>query len=60
MIEDLLAHWPIDRSGSFLIGDKDTDIQAAKAAGITGHLFEGGDVLDFLHARGLPAEHSFN
>jgi D-glycero-D-manno-heptose 1,7-bisphosphate phosphatase len=55
MIEDLLARWPVERCGSFLIGDKDTDIQAANAAGITGHLFQGGDVLDFLHARGLPA-----
>lgn len=28
--------------GSFLIGDKDSDIQAATAAGISGHIYTGG------------------
>lgn len=56
MIADIFAHWPIERPGSFLIGDKDTDIAAARAAGIAGHLFEGGNLLEFLRKLGLPAE----
>jgi D-glycero-D-manno-heptose 1,7-bisphosphate phosphatase len=48
MLLDLMAHWPVDLSRSFLVGDRETDIQAAEAAGISGHLFQGGDLDDFL------------
>jgi D-glycero-D-manno-heptose 1,7-bisphosphate phosphatase len=51
MIEDLIAHWPVERAGSFLIGDKDLDIEAARAAGVPGFLFKGGDLLRFLRAQ---------
>jgi D,D-heptose 1,7-bisphosphate phosphatase len=40
----------IDRDGSFLIGDRESDIAAARAAGIPGFLFSGGDLLGFLDA----------
>ena len=53
MILDLIAHWPIEREESVLIGDKASDIQAAAAAGVAGHLFEGGDLMDFVRARAL-------
>lgn len=48
MILDLMAHWPVDPAQSFLIGDKESDIGAAKAAGIPGHLFTGHDLLSFM------------
>jgi D-glycero-D-manno-heptose 1,7-bisphosphate phosphatase len=39
-----LAGYPVDPARTLLIGDKDTDITAAKAAGVEGLLFEGGSV----------------
>ena len=41
MILDLLEHWPVDPSRSLLVGDKPSDVAAARAAGIRGHLMRG-------------------
>jgi D-glycero-D-manno-heptose 1,7-bisphosphate phosphatase len=46
MLLRAIAEWPVDRSESFLIGDRDTDVEAAQAAGIAGHLFDGGNLLE--------------
>ncbi len=40
MLKKLLAEWPVDTSRSFLVGDRSTDLEAAAAAGIRGHLFQ--------------------
>ncbi len=45
-----LAEWNIDREKSFLIGDKDSDIAAAAAAGIKGYKFAAGNLAEFLQA----------
>ncbi len=51
MLLDLLARWPVRWEGSFLVGDKISDIEAAEAAGTPGYLFEGGDLTAFLQER---------
>lgn len=52
MIEDLIAAWPVDLARSLLVGDRETDIEAARRAGMPGHHFPGGDLLGFI--AGLP------
>ncbi len=48
MLLDLMRSWPVMREGSFFIGDKDTDMAAARAAGIAGKLYNGGDLVQFV------------
>lgn len=53
MILRALADWPIDRDRSVLIGDKDSDIEAAQRAGVRALQFHGGDLREFLAGEGL-------
>lgn len=50
LIRQAMAKWHIDPGRSFLIGDKPSDIAAAEAAGITGYLFTGGNLYNFVLA----------
>jgi D-glycero-D-manno-heptose 1,7-bisphosphate phosphatase len=48
MILDLMKQWPVEVKGSFVVGDKPSDIETAKAAGLPGYLFTGGDLNLFV------------
>jgi D-glycero-D-manno-heptose 1,7-bisphosphate phosphatase len=48
MLLDLMRCWSIDRAASFLVGDRDSDVAAAEAAGIVGHIFPGGNLAEFI------------
>ena len=47
MLLEAARQWPIDLEASILIGDKDSDVVAARRAGVRGVLFEGGSLADF-------------
>lgn len=48
MLESAATKWPIDKLKSFLIGDKDTDIECAENFLIRGHLYKSGNLLKFI------------
>lgn len=50
MILDLMRVYPVRRRGSFVIGDKETDMEAASAAGLPGFLFAQNNLDDFVRA----------
>lgn len=51
MINDLLSRFRVDRSRTLMVGDRETDIAAAEAAGVEGVLFEGGNLETLVRAR---------
>ncbi len=48
MILRAIAEHDIDPAKSFMIGDRASDLEAARRAGIAGHLFQGGDLDGFV------------
>lgn len=50
MLQALMRDWPVDPARSLLIGDKDSDMAAAAAAGVRGCRFSGGRLDDFVRS----------
>lgn len=48
MLLELFAAYPVDRGRSFMIGDKDSDMAAARAAGVRGVRYRGGSLLSLV------------
>lgn len=48
MIRTLLERYPVDIDASFMIGDKQSDLVAAQAAGVAAHLFNGSNLHTFI------------
>ncbi|HEX6859843.1 MAG TPA: HAD family hydrolase [Caulobacteraceae bacterium] len=51
MILRALTEWGLEPSNVVLVGDKETDLEAGRRAGVTTYLFEGGDLDAFLRPR---------
>ena len=54
MILKLQRDWSTDPSASFMVGDRDSDVEAAIAAGLPGFKFTGGNLLDFVRRCAPP------
>ncbi|TAJ91050.1 MAG: HAD-IIIA family hydrolase [Reyranella sp.] len=48
MILDLCKSWNVDVPKSHIIGDKLSDVEAGRGAGLKAHLFKGGDLWKFI------------
>ncbi len=48
MLEIAVKKWPVIIKDSFLIGDKDSDIECANNFGIEGFLYKEGSLLNFV------------
>jgi len=48
MILDLLARWPVDAAASVMVGDKEIDAQAGRAAGIGAEIVRSGELEGFV------------
>jgi len=52
MVFRAMADWKLDPARTILVGDKPSDLEAARRAGIRGYLFPGGNLDGFLRALG--------
>jgi D-glycero-D-manno-heptose 1,7-bisphosphate phosphatase len=48
MLLDLMRAWELEPERCILIGDQETDMAAARAAGMEGRRFTGGNLADFV------------
>jgi D-glycero-D-manno-heptose 1,7-bisphosphate phosphatase len=48
MVLKALTEWRLDPARVILVGDKESDMRAAAGAGVTGALFPGGNLEEFL------------
>jgi D,D-heptose 1,7-bisphosphate phosphatase len=51
MLLDLLSDWPVDKDRSFLIGNMQSDLDAAAGAGLAAHLYQEGSLAEFVAGR---------
>jgi len=56
MLLRAMEEWPVIPQQALMVGDKETDLAAAAAAGVAGRLFEGVDLAEFFRAQGLWPE----
>jgi histidinol phosphatase-like enzyme len=47
---EAMNEWPIVSEQSFFIGVTDGDVEAARGAGISGHVLDGGDLARLVHS----------
>ncbi|MBS0411358.1 MAG: HAD family hydrolase [Proteobacteria bacterium] len=55
MVLSALARFGLDPGSVILVGDKASDLEAARRGGVQGVLFEGGDLERFLEVLGVLA-----
>lgn len=48
MINSAMKEWPIDKTKSFVIGDKPSDMAAAEAVGMKGYLFTENNLFSYV------------
>lgn len=48
MLLDLIKHWPVEKDRSFVIGDRQRDLDAGAAIGVDGYLFSETDLSKFV------------
>lgn len=48
ILRDLMLRWPVDKPRSLMIAETEVGAQAARAAGLSGVLFSGGKLSDYL------------
>lgn len=56
MLLDLIRAWQINPENAVLVGDQDTDLQAAEAAGVKAQKFTGGNLLDVVRPLLQPSK----
>jgi D-glycero-D-manno-heptose 1,7-bisphosphate phosphatase len=54
MLLRAIADWNIDPARALMIGDKESDLEAARRAGVAGVLFDGGDLAKFMTRVAVP------
>ena len=55
MLLRAISEWPVDLSRSLMVGDKDSDLQAAARAGVRALHFTGGNLAEFLKGEVIAA-----
>lgn len=55
MLERAIKEYQLSRENSFIVGDKESDLEAGRRAHISGLLYRGGDlynhIFDFIHKK---------